>query len=168
MSVPFKTKALYGVLGLLLGAVSACDSVTDTPTKPSPALTVEVLSSATTLDQFAIGVQLRLRVTEGLEAFTNAVRSGAGQGEVCVDDECATQVIVLGQVAGACNTAVGFGTVEMAAAWLDGDVVGIDFCVTTLTTAETYRTTVGDGQQQSNAVETDCAQGGGFLVCGAG
>ena len=143
----------------------ACDSVPDSPTKPSPALTAQALSSDTQLQQIAYRVHLRLRVTSGLSDFVDAVQTGRGSSEVCRGDGCTSEIVVSGSISGQCDTAVGAATVEIAAAWLDGDLVGIDFCVPTATVSATYQTKITDGSQESNTIETRCELVGSRLSC---
>ncbi len=144
--------------------LSACDSDPDSPTKPSPTLVIEELSTLTQLDQIAVRVELRMRVTAGLTDFADAVGSARATSEVC-GDECASRVVVAGPVIGDCDTAVGSGQAEIAIAWMDDDVVGVDFCVPTLTTVQVYETTILSGSQRSNTIETRCAIEGGILTC---
>ena len=41
----------------------------------------------------------------------------------------------------------------------------VDFCQENAVASRTFRTTISDGVQQSNAVETSCAPAGAMLVC---
>ena len=166
-----KTRGRTAALGLCLigmvGTLSACDSAPDSPTKPDPVLTVltvEPVSTDTQLQAIAYRVQLRLRVTSGLSEFADAVETRDGRSEVCLDG-CDSEVVVSGSVLGACDAAVGVATVEIGSAWLENDLVGVDFCVPTATVAATYRTTVTDSSQVSNTIETDCELVGGTLSC---
>ena len=156
---------LYGFLLVAVSALAGCDSDPSSPTKPSPPLTVMSSSTATQGDLIAWRVQLRLRVTEGLADLAEAVQTGAAGAEVCVQGTCVDESLTSTPTEGLCLTAVGVGTVEIEAAWLDGDQAGIDFCVSSLTTAATYETTLGNGVQQSNTIDTECSLSGGFLAC---
>ena len=166
VSKTFKVRVVArGVLAVgCVVMLSACDSDGDMPTKPSPSFTVQPVSSETALDQIAIRVRVLMRVTAGLETFATAVQSGLASAEVCADG-CNSDRVVPGPVLGQCDTAVGVGVPEIAAVWLDDDEVGVDFCVSTLTTAQVYTTTLRDGTQPSNSVVTSCALSGGFLAC---
>ena len=66
---------------------------------------------------------------------------------------------------GSCTTLVGRGQVAVEAAWQNGDTVGVDFCQESAVASRTFSTTISDGVQQSNAVETACAPAGAMLVC---
>ena len=57
------------------------------------------------------------------------------------------------------------GQVAIEAAWQNGDTVGVDFCQESAVAPRTFSTTISDGVQQSNPVETACAPAGAMLVC---
>ena len=90
--------------------------------------------------------------------------AGRAGAEVCADD-CNSDTVTPVQVLGECDRAVGAGAPEIAAAWLVNDEVGVDFCIPNLTTAQTFTTTLTDGEQPSNGVTTTCSLSGGFLDC---
>ena len=144
--------------------LSGCDSDGDTPTKPSPSLTLQPFSTQTALDQIATRVRVSMRVTAGLANLADAVQTGRATAEVCADT-CNSDLVVSGPIIGLCDTAVGAGVAEIAAVWLDGDEVSADFCISTLTSVQDYTTTVSDGDQQSNAVTTSCSVSGASLTC---
>ena len=149
-------------------AVGGCDSNPDDPTKPSPTLMVATSSTETLSDGIAWRVELRLRVTDGLNALAEAVQSGDGRIEVCDAEMCAEDILGSSPMMGPCQTAVGAGAVEIEAAWLDGEEVGINFCVPASTTAATYEITLSAGAQQSNIIETACSLDGAALSCVSG
>ena len=105
-----------------------------------------------------------MRVTAGLTDFADAVGAAGATSEVCAGG-CVSRVVVAGPVIGDCDTAVWSGQPEIAIAWLDDDVVGVDFCVPTLTTVQVYETTILSGSQRSNTIETRCVLEGGILTC---
>ncbi len=160
----------FGCWMLAVGALfilSAGDSVGDTPSKPSAALTVQPLSTATAPDQIAIRVGVRMRVTSGLAGLADAVRGGTATTEVCADS-CNSEPVVPGPVLGQCNTAVAAGVAEVAAASLEGDEISVEFCIPSTTNVQNYTSTVSDGTQRSNAVTTTCSLSGSILTCASG
>ena len=169
MKSPFRTpkSQLFGRCMMAVGAVfmlSGCDSDGDTPTKPSPALTLQPFSTQTALDQIATRVRVSMRVTAGLASLADAVQTGRATAEVC-GDTCNSDLVVPGPIIGLCDTAVGAGVAEIAAVGLNSDEVSVDFCVSTLTAVQNYTTTVSDGDQRSNTVTTACSVSGASLTC---
>ena len=152
-------------IGLTVLAPSACTSDETTPTTPSSPLMVQSTSTATQAEPNGLRAQVRLRVTGGLSNVSQAVAEGRATARVCLADVCDDRVISATFTEGSCTTVVGRGQVAVEAAWQNGDTVGVDFCQDNVVESRTFRTTISDGVQQSNAVETSCAPAGAMLVC---
>ena len=101
-----------------------------------------------------------MRVTSGLSALSQASRSGAARGQVCLSGSCdndsLSTVFSEGVCAGLPMIQAGSAGLGIAAAWMEGDSVGIDFCIENLTGQATFETTVTDGLNRSNVIRTTC------------
>ena len=61
------------------------------------------------------------------------------------------------------GTGLGFSV-----AWLEGDVVGVDFCVDNVTARQVFEIRLMDGMGSSNVVQTVCEPSGALVFCGSG
>ena len=152
-------------IGLTAIALSACSSDDTAPTAPSSQLMVQSTSTATQAEPNGLRAQVRLRVTGGLSDVSQAVVAGSATAQVCLAGVCDDRVISATFTEGSCTTPVGRGQVAIEAAWQNGDMVGVDFCQENTVASRTFSTTISDGAQRSNPVETTCAPAGGMLVC---
>jgi len=160
----FARPACWSIALVALVSVAGCDTE-DMPVKPSASLNVAPVSTSTSLEQIAIRVELSLRVDLGLAVLADAVTQRTARVDVCVGDECASEEIESRRDDAGCGTAVGGSRVEIASAWLDQDVVGVEFCVPTQTTAAAYETTIMADDASSNPITTSCGISGAFLEC---
>lgn len=149
---------LFLLTTLTLGGCHGSGS--SNPTAPMGPLLVRSSGTATQIEPNGFRVQVRLDVTSGLGALSQASSSGAAQGQVCLsgscDDDSLSTVFSEGVCAGLPTIPAGSADLGIAAAWISGDAVGIDFCVENLTAQATFETTVTDGSNRSNVVRTTC------------
>ncbi len=157
---------LIAMMILVLLPLAACDDndVTLGPTAPTGPLIVQSSGSATQIEpNDGFRVQVRMRVTSGLDSLAQAVRSGAARGQVCMsgtcDDSSLSPVFGEGVCAGLPMIPAGDLRLGIAVAWMDGDSAGIDFCMENLTGEATFETSISDGLNNSNVIRTTCAAG---------
>lgn len=153
-------------------ALVGCSSGSDSPTAPgSPVagLSVEVESTAVQPEPAGTRIQIRGRVLEGLRQLSDAAGAGVALAELCLDGSCVEQRVSLIFSEGAC---AGLPTIEVdgvrlgiAAAWLDGDRFGVDFCVQGVARERTFETTMVAQLSRSNAIRTGCAPQGASIFC---
>ena len=162
MPYRFKIVIIFAVLLLLSG----CDGDSSSgPTAPPTALIVQSSGSATQIEpNNGFRIQVRMRVMSGLGALSQAVRSGDARGQVCLGGTCDNQplstVFGEGVCAGLPMMQADGANLGIAVAWMDGDSAGIDFCIENLTAQATFETSITDGLNRSNAIQTTCTPGG--------
>ena len=163
------TAALLGLAMALL--LSGCDD-NESPTDPPGPLFVQSFQTATQPEAGSLRVQVRMQVIEGLDALRQASGAGAGRAQVCLSGSCDVGPISLGASEGMCSgglpievegTGLGFSV-----AWLEGDVVGVDFCVENVTVRQVFEIRLMDGMGSSNVVQTVCDPSGALVFCGSG
>ena len=156
----------YRGVTFLIACLCACGD--DGPTG-SGALAVQPFSTATETGASGVLVQVRLRVTAGLNAFSTAVESGRAGAQVCEQQNCVSGLVVLGTPSPTCaaapTTDVGSIQLGFAGAGFGGDAVGVDFCVQNLTNTTVFELTLTDGVNASNVTRTSCIPAGQGLVC---
>ena len=168
--LPRSTTVLLLGLTIVL-ALGGCDD-SDSPTDPTRPLFVQSFQTATQPEAGGLRVQVRMRVTEGLDALRQASQTGAGRAQVCLSVSCDTAPISLGASEGMCSPGLpvevdGTG-MGLSVAWLEGDVVGVDFCVENVTDQRVFEIRLTDGMSSSNVVQTVCDPSGGLVFCGSG
>ena len=147
-------------------SLSGCNSTssTNSPVAPGGTLIVDSFQTATQVEANGLRVQLRFRVIGGLVELTQAAQTGAANSRVCLSGSCVEELLSPTFSERTCegvqkmpvaNTALG-----LAAAWLDGDVVGVDFCIDPVGEQTDFETTVTDGRVRSNAIQTVCTPNG--------
>ena len=165
---------LVATLSLCASTLVGC-SDSDSPTAPRvipTGLTVDSFSTATQIEPGGFRIQVRMRVVEGLASLDRAVQQGSASAQTCMESGCVggSLTSTFGEAScpaglrlGSAGTELGFGL-----AWLEGDVVGVDFCVSELAEGMTFETTLSDGLNRSNVVRTSCVEGFAGLTCGSG
>ena len=162
-SVNKRSRFLVG-LGVT-AALAGCGGDNVSPMAPSAALVVESTSTSTQVEANGVRVQLRVRVTDGLTDLSQAVAAGDATTRVCLASACTERTISSTFAEGSCTTLVGDDQITVEAAWQNGDTVGVDFCQESAVAARTFSTTVSDGVQRSNEVQTACTPAGSVLAC---
>ena len=158
----FPSSPIAMILVLLL--FSACDGDSSGPIGPTAALAVRSSGSATQIEpNNGFRVQVRMDVMSGAGPLSQALRSGAASGRVCLagtcDEDSLSTVFSEGVCAGLPMIQADGADLGIAAAWMDGNTVGVDFCIENLTGQVTLETTVSDGLNRSNAIRTTCTSG---------
>ena len=149
-------------------ALGGCDSSSRSPTAPiasSGPLVVQSFQTATQVELSAVRVQLRVRVVSGLDSLRQATQSGFAVGRVCQGGSCDELMLTTSFSEPSCAGVIPLG---LAAAWLDDDVVGVDFCIPEVTVQEVYATSLGDGMSESNVVQTICSPSTFGVTCFSG
>lgn len=156
--------ALWTLASILI--FTGCDGDgPSSPTAPTPAgpLLIQSDSTATQTEPGVSRVQVRYLVTSGLAELSQAAQSGTARGEVCLDGTCSEEPLTTSFAEGMCATVptmpAGDTAMAIAAAWINGDTVGIDFCVEDLGSDRLFEVTVTTGANRSNTVQTLCTQG---------
>lgn len=105
-------------------------------------------------------VQMRARVTQGLEELQMAVQGGTAEAGVCLASACVDYALANGFAASTCPGMPvvndGGTSLSIARAWLASNVVAIDFCVVGLTGQRQFESVVRFGTHTSNTVFTTC------------
>ncbi len=143
--------------------------------EPPTAISDEVLSlrafqTATDLDSLGIRVQVRMRVTEGLGDLTARIASSAAFGEVCLGTECARAPIGTAAVDKGCPAAgsdASNAELRISGAWLNGDAVGINFCVREIAGSQSFDLRVVSDGMTSNTTRTLCTRLNSLVICGS-
>lgn len=149
----------------LLMILSGCDE-SSSPTGPMMGpLFVQSSGSATQIEpNNGFRVQVRMDVRSGAETLSQALRSGAASGQVCLAGTCdgssLSTVFSEGVCAGLPMIPATGADLGIAAAWMDGNTVGIDFCIENMSGQVTLETSVSDGLNRSNVIQTTCTPGG--------
>lgn len=152
-------------LFLLMPVFAAgCSSDSNSPTAPQTSLQVDAFQTSTQIEQGAFRIQVRMRVLRGLATLDQASASGQARLEICDVGGCAQGPLDHSFMEATC---AGVPRFDFGTGWLDGDVVGVDFCIPELADGLVFETTVIDGVNRSNIVTTRCAASNVGILCGS-
>ncbi len=153
-------------------ASNGCDGDDPDPAGPGNPLSLNPFSTATQPEAGEVRVQVRARVTEGLQGLDQAVQGGFATVIVSFSGSPGMGVgtPLLGTAGtptcpGPTTIDISGTVLSVARAWLEADVVGIDFCVRNLMDQRTFASIVLTGLQLSNTVRTTCAPSGAIVAC---
>jgi hypothetical protein len=145
--------------GLLAAScLGACDELPEGTDEVT--LTLAEFSTAPDPEAAGFRVQMRARVTAGLEELEDAVQGGTASAQVCLDGACVQYTVASGAAASTCPgmpvVNEGGTQLSISRAWLATNVVAFDFCVVNLIGQRQFQSVVRFGPVSSNIIFTTC------------
>lgn len=138
---------------------------------PTGDLVLRVSNTSLQSEPGSSRIQLRMHVQGGLLGLELASSLGTASASTCLAHNCVEGPIgtrfgeascseVFASVSGETELAFGSG-------WLQGDTVGVDFCVSALADDVSFETVVTHGAKRSNSIRTRCTRSALGLLCGS-